>query len=68
MKLQDRVAELVATHGSYRAAAKVTGINHPYLHRLGSGEKVSPSAETLSKLGLRAETIYHLAEKPNVRK
>ena len=51
--LAERIRELAEKHGSYRAAARVLGITHEYLHRLEAGDKTNPSDETLRKLGLR---------------
>jgi hypothetical protein len=58
MSLQERVAELVAKHGSVRAAALVLGINYVYLFRLGSGKQSNPGAALLKKLGLRKVVSY----------
>lgn len=38
--------------------ARVTQIDAAYLSRLATGEKKSPSKETLRRLGLRAVVIY----------
>jgi hypothetical protein len=56
--LVHRVKELIDQHGSIRAAARVLEIDHAYLFRLGSGEKINPSDELLRKMRLRAVTIY----------
>lgn len=58
MTLAERVAELVTKHGSLRAATRAIQIEHGYLHRLASGEKVNPLKETLRKLGLRRIVTY----------
>lgn len=51
--LQLAVTDAVARHGSYRAAGKVLGFDHAYLHKLATGEKDNPSEVLLRKLGLR---------------
>ena len=48
----ERIAELVAEHGSYRKAAKAIGCSHPYLHRVYYG-KAHAGDGLLAKLGLR---------------
>lgn len=58
MSLQERVAELVAQHGSLRAAARVIQIDAGYLSRLGNGEKVRPGKVFLNRMGLRAVLTY----------
>ncbi len=45
-------------HGSLRAAAKALGIDHGYLYRLKSGEKINPGADVLKALGLERITYY----------
>lgn len=45
-------------HGSLRAAAKALGIDAGYLSRLKTGEKVNPSDEVLSALGLERVTYF----------
>lgn len=52
-----RVAELVAEHGSIRAAGKAVGMSYPYLWRIGKGLQI-PHAGTLAKLGLREVVTY----------
>lgn len=51
--LSEAVSALVTRHGSYRAAGKVLGVDHAYLHKLALGEKGNPSEALLRKLGLR---------------
>jgi len=51
--LKERIADLVAQHGSLRAAARVLQIDAGYLHRLSSGEKDAPLETVLKKLKLR---------------
>lgn len=52
--VQERVAELVAEFGTYRAASAHLGVDHAYLSRLGSG-KICPSRASLRLLGLDLE-------------
>jgi hypothetical protein len=49
--VQERVAELVAKHGSYRAAAEVVMIDFAALHKLGTG-KAGAGPKALRQLGL----------------
>jgi hypothetical protein len=42
MTLAERIAELIAQHGSLRAAARVLECDPGYLSRLQSGEKDNP--------------------------
>jgi hypothetical protein len=56
--VKERVAELLAEHGSYRAAADATKVDHAYLSRLLKGEKAHPSDTTLRKLGLIPQPYY----------
>lgn len=53
----ERIAELVAEHGSYRQAAKAVGVSHPYLYRVAHGTAAAGDG-LLAKLGLKAETRY----------
>lgn len=53
----ERIAELVAEHGSYRKAAKAIGISSPYLHRVASGNKEAGDG-LLKKLGLEKQVRY----------
>ena len=57
MTLADRVAQLVAQHGSYRAAGKALGMNHVYLYRIAHSKR-GPSADALAKMGLEKIVIY----------
>ncbi len=50
----ERVAELVEEHGSYRDAARATGIATGNLHAMGVSRMHNPSVLTLKKLGLKA--------------
>lgn len=52
------VTKAVAEAGGVRAAAKKFGLDPAYLSRLCAGEKSNPSAQTLSKLGIRAVISY----------
>lgn len=47
-----RIDEIRAVAGSWRAAGVFVGIDHAYLRRLVSGEKINPSPEVLRALGL----------------
>jgi len=62
MTLQERIAQLVAQHGSLRAVSRVTEIDVGYLSRLRSGEKFSPEKDKLRRLGLRRVVSYKLIE------
>jgi len=62
--LQERVAQLIAKHGSLRAAARAIQVDHAYLSRLGSGEKVRPLAGVLKRMGIRRVVDYQLERKP----
>ena len=54
MTLQERIAELVAQHGSLRAVARVIDIDAGHLSRLANGEKARPGKDFLRRMGLRA--------------
>lgn len=58
MTLPERVAELVAQHGSLRAAARVLECDAGYLSRLASGEKTDPGETLLRRMGLRQIITY----------
>lgn len=58
MTLADRVEELVAQHGSLRAAGRAVQIDPGYLSRLRSGEKVRPEKAILRRMGLRRLVTY----------
>lgn len=53
----ERIAELVAEHGSYRAAAEAIGYSHPYLFRVASGQKEAGDG-LLAKLGIEKQVRY----------
>lgn len=53
VSLPDRVAELIARHGSLRAAARVLDCDAGYLARLAAGEKTAPGKILLRRMGLR---------------
>ena len=57
-RLRERIEELIARHGSLRAAGRVLQIDPAYLSRLRSGEKNDPSDEVVRKLGLRRVVTY----------
>lgn len=63
MTLQDRVNQLVATHGSYRAAARVLQVDQGYLYRLGDGKAKSPGVALLRRMGLKQTVTYSLIKK-----
>jgi hypothetical protein len=50
-ELQKRVDELVAEHGTLRAAGAALKIDHTLLWRIQTGRRVGASDETLKKLG-----------------
>jgi len=56
--LHERVAELIAQHGSLRAAARVLECEPGYLSRLASGEKMNPGLGLLRRMGLRQIVTY----------
>jgi len=58
--LDAAVRTVVAKHGGVRAAERATGVDKSFISRLMRGEKVNPSAETLSALGLRAVPLYEV--------
>ncbi len=65
MTIQERIAELVAQHGSLREVSRVTRVEVGYLSRLRSGEKSNPKADTLRRIGLRRVVVVsyeHLTE------
>jgi hypothetical protein len=63
--LEDAVRAVVEKHGGVRAAERATGVDKSFISRLMRGEKVSPSAETLEKLGLRAVPLYEVLKTAN---
>ena len=58
MTLPERIAELVAQHGSLRAAARALECDVSYLSRLQSGAKFRPTVGLLGRMGLREITTY----------
>lgn len=58
ISIDQRIADLVAQHGSLRKAGRVVGLTGQYLYRLQVGEKKAPSADTLRKLGLKRIVTY----------
>jgi mRNA-degrading endonuclease RelE of RelBE toxin-antitoxin system len=50
--IADRIKTLVAAYGSYRIMGKALHIDHAYLHRLATGEKINPGKVLLRKIGL----------------
>lgn len=58
-----RIEEAEQKHGGLRAAARALGIDPGYLFRLKNAEKMNPSDEVLSALGLERVTFYRNASK-----
>jgi len=56
--LPERIDEFVKVYGSLRAAADAIGIDAGYLSRLRNGEKVSPTKDMLTRLGLYRIVTY----------
>jgi hypothetical protein len=56
--LAERIDELVAQHGSLRAAAAVLRTDAAYLWRLKSGEKNDPGEQLLRRMKLRRVVSY----------
>lgn len=52
VRLDGWCQDLIAHHGSVRAAAKALKVNHAYLHRIAAGQNHNPSDAVLVKLGL----------------
>lgn len=63
-KLRVRITQLSEQHGSLRQAALALGINVGYLSRLASGERDSPSDETLAALGMGRNVTYYMLDSP----
>lgn len=62
MSLQERIAQLVAQHGSLRNVAAVIDMDVGYLSRLANGEKARPGEKFLRRMGLRKVVTYELKE------
>lgn len=60
--LTERLAELIAQHGSLPAVAAALDIHADFLRQLHSGEAADPTPWTLRKLGLRSVVKYELLE------
>lgn len=58
VSIDQRIADLVAQHGSLRKAGRVVKLTGQYLYRLQAGEKTNPSETVLRKLGLRRVITY----------
>ena len=58
-----RIAELIAQHGSLRAAARVLECDAGYLSRLWRGEKNDPGETLLRRMGLRQIVTYERTER-----
>lgn len=52
MNIKTRVAAVVRRHGSYRKAARETGVSAAQLCKLVNGRQLNPQTATLRKLGL----------------
>lgn len=61
MTLQQRVKQLIAQHGTLRAAARAVSVEVSYLSRLEHGEKTNPSDDVLARLGLVRVVTYRKA-------
>jgi DNA-binding Xre family transcriptional regulator len=57
-RIQEAAQRLIDKYGSRRKAAAASGISHSLLHKLASGEKSNPTADTLVKLGLEIRHTY----------
>lgn len=66
MTLADRIDELIAKHGSLRAAARAIDIDHGYLSRLATGDKVRPGKTILRRLGVK-QVITYESLKPAIK-
>jgi hypothetical protein len=66
MTLAERIAELIAQHGTLRAVSRTLAIDVGYLSRLERGLKTEASGEVLSKLGLRRVTSYERTDESGV--
>lgn len=56
--LRVRIFELVEKHGSYRATARVLGVEQSYLWRLARGEKKVADDNLCKRLGLKKVVVY----------
>lgn len=61
--LQERIAELVAEHGSLRAVGRALCVDVSYLSRLQAGSKTAPSKKLASQMGLRSIVTYERLNK-----
>lgn len=61
--LPQRIAELVAEHGSLRAVGRVLCVDVSYLSRLQAGSKTAPSKTLLRRMGLRSIVTYERLDK-----
>jgi len=62
--LDAAVRNIVMLYGGVRSASRVTGVDKAFISRLMNGKKVSPSAETLARLGLKAVPLYEVITRP----
>ena len=58
LTLEEAVLRIVKKHGGVRATEAAIGVDKAFISRLMNGKKVSPSADTLAKLGLEAIPRY----------
>lgn len=58
LTLKERIDELIAQHGTLRAAARVLEVDAGYLSRLRYGEKDEPGETLLRRMGLRRVVAY----------
>jgi transcriptional regulator with XRE-family HTH domain len=49
------IDDQIRRHGSLRAAARSLNISPSYLVRLHNGQKVNPTVDVLTKLGIRVK-------------
>jgi transcriptional regulator with XRE-family HTH domain len=63
MSLQQRVKQLIAEHGTLRAAARAVSVDVSYLSRLEHGEKFNPSEDILARMGLVRVVTYRRVAK-----
>lgn len=56
--IKERIDELLAQHGSYRAVGLAIMVSHPYLYRLHMGQADAPTEDVLDALGLRRIITY----------
>lgn len=67
MTLADRIAELIAQHGTLRATARVLDCDPGYLSRLQSCQKDNPEDWLLRRMNLRRVVTYERIEQKGRR-